>query len=292
MLKHRKLRTHRHLSIMSTLVTAILFSSIYILPRFAYYIRIGNIIEPKLVRLGLFSRIGQALFLSINLHILLRSLQMYLMICHPMKGIAWLKKRNVYIILAAVWGLTLAIPLLTQIYFEILIYKLDRTRLYYQYRSISLQFTRIFSIFLGIFAIVVLIMLIFAYAKVYTVASKTAREIRKLSIGRSRSDSNIPKLRRRSKAMCQILTIYSFYIAFWMPFLVIIIYSQFLRHYQRNQSLQERLSLDYALRTLQYIAFLFPAILPILFGIFTADIYRALIIAWRSTIKAIASEIR
>ena len=290
MLKHRKLRSYRHLSIISTLVTAILFSGIYILPRFTYYTITGHIIEPKLFRLGLFSRIGQALFLSLNIHILLRSLQMYLMICYPLKGIVWLNKRNVHIILAIVWGITIAIPLGTQIYFEILIHNLDKNR-FYQYRLISLQFVRIFSIFLGIFAIIVLIILIVAYAKVYTVATRTAREIRKLSIG-SRSNSNVPKLKRRSKAMFQVLTIYSFYVVFWMPFLIIIIYSQFLRDFSRNPTVEERMSLDYALRTLQYIAFFFPAILPILFVIFTADIYRAFLILWRSIVKAIASEIR
>ncbi|RDD45585.1 hypothetical protein TrispH2_003532 [Trichoplax sp. H2] len=280
MLRHAKLRTHRHSITISALVTAILFSILYILPRFTYYTVQGDIIQPRSVRLGLFSRIGQTLFLSLNIHIFLRSIQMYMMICHPLNGIVWLNRQNLSILLIIVWGITIAIPLGSQIYFEILIYNLDESRIY-QYIMISLQFVRIFSIFLAAFSLIVLLVLIFAYAKVYSVANKAAHEIRKLSIGRTRSNSLIPKLRKRSKAMFQVLTIYSCYIIFWMPFLIIILYSQFLRDYNREQTPEERQLLDRALRSLQYIAFLFPAIQPILFAVFTADIYHELVVSWR-----------
>ncbi|RDD45587.1 Melatonin receptor type 1B-B [Trichoplax sp. H2] len=268
----RKLRSSQHAITISSLVTAFLFAAIYIFPRFSYAIKRFNDtqVQPDDVRCGLFSRIGLALFLSLSCHILLRTIQMYLMICHPFKSANWLLKRNTYMALVLVWSMTIAIPLGTQIYFEIS-YTYIGPQTSDFCRNSSIEFLRYCSIITAIFSILVLFLLTITYGRILIITNRTRARIRTVSVTTSStSDNRMPKLKRRSKAMNQVLTVYMLYFLFWIPFLIMVLYTQY------NPDLQREIWPDstyVALRTTQYIAFLFPAIQPILFAIFTSDIY-------------------
>lgn len=280
MLSRRKLRISQHSITLSTLVTSILFAAIYIFPRFSYTIQRFNDsqVQPDDFRCGLFSRIGLALFLSIGAHILLRTLQMYLVICHPFKSASWLRKRNTTAALVIVWAATIAIPLGSQIYFEAT-YTYIGPQTSDFCRNTAISFLRWFSIIVATFSILVLALLTITYGRILLITNRTRARIRTISVSISDESVNrIPKLKRRSKAMNQVMTVYMLYFIFWIPFLSMILYTQY------NPDLQRQIwpqSTYVAFRATQYIAFLFPAIQPILFAIFTSDIYSEIITTYR-----------
>lgn len=274
----RRLRRSKHASIASSLVAGLLFATIYILPRFAILFSNGTVNLPRDFRCGILSRIGLALFLCLNLHLLYRVLEVYIQVVYPFRGQEWLKKRNIIVILAIIWSITAAIPISLQMYLEIKA-TLDDGFEELECRRVSAYLLTIISIVLAALSIIILMVSSIAYAKVLNITNNAIKETQKVlnhlssnfnndTADASREKKKMSNLKLRIKSTVQALVFYLFYLLSLMPFLIMIIYTQFAISLPGKPFTPD---VTTAFRFLQYIAFSFPAVQPFLFFFFTAD---------------------
>ena len=290
-LANKKLKTSKHIIICSTLVTGVLFAACYILPRFTYLITNGQDQWPRDFRCGMLSRFGIAIFFSLNIHLIMRIMEMYIQICHPFQSQHILTSRNIAIAIFLVWFITLSIPIGFQIYFES---KVNLTSAVNQRacHNLSNNILIIFSIILAAFSAIVLIISATAYAKILYVAKTSQQRMRQSSYRtNSTTDSSIAqhdnnnqdmskknvniasRFGKMDKSLTQTLSLFIFYLLAIMPFLVLVIYTQL--YYNAFTLRRWPRQLVIVFRYCQYVAFLFPAFQPVLFALFTADIRKA-----------------
>lgn len=290
-LTNKKLKSSKHIIICSTLITGILFAACYILPRFTFLLSNGQDEWPQDFRCGMLSRFGIAIFFSLNIHLIMRIMEMYIQICHPFQSQHILTIRNIAIMIFLVWIITLSIPVGFQIYFEL---KSNLTNIINikACNTLSNHILIIFSIILAVFSAVVLVISASAYAKIVYIAKSSRQRMRQYSYRtNSTTDSStahpdthyqdvnkrnvkgVSKLGKIDKSLTQTLSLFIFYLLAIMPFLVLVIYTQL--YYNAFTLRRWPKLLVLVFRYCQYVAFLFPAFQPVLFALFTADIRKA-----------------
>ncbi|RDD45536.1 hypothetical protein TrispH2_003544 [Trichoplax sp. H2] len=277
-LSSRRLRTIRHVIIMSTLVAGILFAASYIIPRFAILLTNGTLSFPRDFRCGILSRIGQSLFLCLNLHLLIHVLEVYILVVYPFRTQQWLRKKMITIILVVIWSITILIPTVFQLYFELK--AIADTRFNeLACAQVSTTLLTVISLCLALLSFSILVVSSVAYAHVLHITNRAITEtykvLNRLSINFdegntkvSRQKKKISNLKLRIKSVFQALVFYLFYLLSLTPFLILIIYTQFA---YTIYLLPWPSQLRVVFRYIQYIAFFFPAIQPILFLLFTAE---------------------
>ncbi|RDD45584.1 Thyrotropin-releasing hormone receptor [Trichoplax sp. H2] len=289
-LANKKLKTSKLIIICSTLIAGILFASCYILPRFTLLLKNGQSEWPQDYRCGLISRLGLAIFFCLNIHLIMRIMEMYIQICHPFQSQHVLTSRNITLAISLVWLITLSIPAGFQIYFETSV-NITSLQDKSECHRLSNNILITFSIILAGFSAIILIICSTTYARILCIAKSSRKRLRHLSTRTSSTtdscitcqDSNQENSKRNSKiggklgkmdkSLTQTLILFIFYLLAIMPFLVLVLYTQLyynafvLRRWPRNLIL--------LFRYCQYVAFLFPAFQPILFMFFTADIRKA-----------------
>ncbi|EDV20020.1 uncharacterized protein TRIADDRAFT_61436 [Trichoplax adhaerens] len=233
----------------------------------------GIQIWPRDYRCGLLSRIGQAIFFSLNVHLMIRILEIYVQVCYPFKSSRLLTTRNITILLFVVWSVTASIPIGIQIFVEVgaasNVFNAAACIL------VSFKLLTIFSIILAIFSLIVLIFSTIAYIRVLYITNHAVQRIRHLSHSISVAINREIKYEKRAKGIRQALILLLVYLLSMIPFLVLVIYSQF--YYNSSIIRPWPPGLVTALRLFQYIAFLFPGFQPFLLASFTADIREELV---------------
>lgn len=274
----RRLRRSKHATVASSLVTGILFATIYIIPRFAFLYNNGIATFPRDFRCGILSRIGQSLFLSLNLHLLTHVLELYIQVVYPFRVQEWLQKKTITIILAVIWSITLLIPIILQMYFEIKAVSDDGFDAV-ECAKVSVFLLTVISIVLATLSIIILTVSSVAYGHVLKITNDAIKQTQKVlnhlscnfnqdTKQASREKKKMNKLKLRIKSTIQALIFYLFYLLSLLPFLIMVIYTQF-AIVLPNKIFPPVLSTVF--RYLQYIAFFFPAVQPILFLFFTAE---------------------
>lgn len=272
-LTHNKLKQCKNAIVCSTLIAGIIFASCYILPRFAVMYTNGLQIWPRDYRCGILSRIGQAIFFSLNIHLMIRILEIYTQVCYPFRSSRILTSRNITILLVLVWFTTLSIPIGFQIYFEV--GSASRRFTAITCNQISYKLLTILSILLAIFSLIVLTFSTVAYVRVLYITNHAIQRIRHISHSISVEINRGTKYEKRAKGIRQALILLLVYLLSMTPFLILVIYSQF--YYNSGIVRKWPQTLVVALRLFQYIAFLFPAFQPLLLASFTADIREELL---------------
>ena len=277
-ISNKTLRTSKNATIASSLVVGILFATIYVIPQLAIFDSDGQTNMIHDFRCGMLSRFGQALYLSLNLHLITHVSEFYIQIVYPFYAKEWLRKKNITIILAVIWSTTILPPIIIQIYLEIE----AMSKGGFHGRDCRRTFTTFFiitSIILAVLSIIIIIVSSFAYAHVLNITNNTIKETHKILIQLSHNSNNsciessreskqLSNLKLRLKSTVQAIVIYVCYLIPLMPFLILVIYTHFtftLRHRSPPSGLIA------VLLIFQYMSYLFPAIQPIVFFMFTAE---------------------
>ena len=281
-LSHNRLKQCKNAIVCSTLIAGIMFACCYILPRFAIMFTNGLQIWPRDYRCGILSRIGQAIFFSLNVHLMIRILEIYTQVCYPFKASRILTTRNITIFLFLVWCTTLSIPIGFQIYFEI--GYASKMLSVVTCSQISLKLLTILSILLAIFSLIVLTFSTVAYIRVLYITNHAIQRIRHISHSISVELNRGTKYEKRAKGIRQALILLLVYLLSMTPFLILVIYTQLYYNGQVKRPWSEELVT--AFRLFQYIAFLFPAFQPLLLASFTADIREELLKYYNHRMKS------
>lgn len=257
-LRQPKLRNYRNMILCSALVTDIVFIGAYVVPRFVPFAA-----YPFDVQCGLFSRLGQCLFLSLSLHVFLLIAEIYVAISRPFALLGITFKRIVLAAVIITWTITLTIPLISQIYLEII------NATHASSNSICIQttytFYQVFTILVTSISALVLLILLFSYCKIYSVVRKLSYNMRRIS-GLVGDDFQVNRETSNNtrKVLQQIVFVFGFYLLFLGPFFIVSILNIFY--------LVDLNTLRIVTQTVQYISFTFPVFQPIILTIQRSDV--------------------
>ncbi|RDD45507.1 Sphingosine 1-phosphate receptor 1 [Trichoplax sp. H2] len=252
-----KLRNFRNVILCSALITDIIFVCGYIIPRFVPFNE-----YPFDVRCGLFSRLGQCLFLSLNIHVFLLIAEIYVAISRPFALLGLTFKKVVLASVMITWTITLGIPVTFQIYIEIANVTSAANNICFETVYILYQ---VFTILVTSISVIVLLILLFSYCKIYSVVRKLSHNMRRLS-GLANDDFMVTSdsSSNTRKVLQQIVFVFGFYLLFLGPFFVICIMNIF--------GLASVVTLRIATQIVQYISFMFPVFQPIILTIQRSDV--------------------
>ncbi|RDD44863.1 Trace amine-associated receptor 8b [Trichoplax sp. H2] len=273
----RNLRLLSHILLQSMLINGFiwgLYQVIRFSNNFSYTIGIICIVLPRL---------GQAIFISLNLHSCLIMSERYFAIAYPFRYNRLLTIGNLSIAVALVWLLPTAVPLVS------IIDGIYSNRLTNCSVANIQQFLRIDFIchlIMLILATLLLTLLLAMYNRIiYLLKLSQLHQVGVATHGYSLSsgemvDNSVPRssLALRKKAVIQAMVVFTFYVIFLLPFQILstITLSDF--SYFRF--------LVPSVLVVRDIAFCYPALQPLVYAYFTADIRKEICAVYYKIVKS------
>ncbi|RDD46771.1 D(1)-like dopamine receptor [Trichoplax sp. H2] len=246
----------------SMLINGILWS-IYVIVRFT-----GQFSSYSIYLCILLPRLGQGMFVNLNLHACFIMLERYVSVAFPFRYERLITKTTITIIITTVWTLSSIIPITAVVTLSENSNSINNCSLKYV-NSFVVVDTNI-HICLLVVACFLLVILFLMYSRVIClVRTQEIRLVKSYTLeDTAPNDTRSVRVRRERKAVIQAIVVFTFYFTLLMPFLL----SSTLAFY--NLTSTARLQ---AASTTRYLAFSYPAIQPFIYAYYTANIRKALI---------------
>ena len=251
----RKLHTMSNWIMASMFCTGIIFAVFYLLPRWVLYYQ-WVVKEPIVCTVLPLTGIG--VIVNLNLHLTLVSLDRYFCVIFPFKY----EMRKTRVIarssVAAVWFLSVLGAYLPLFTFLPPPYKRCTTlqpanRVHYVY------LLTIFSV-LFFFPLLVLIV---TYTQILVIVNSHTQRDKIIS---RRASTPLSVIKRNIRAIKHMAIMIGIFILFWLPYVIIFLVLYSYKSVPKSTA--------QVIRSLQYLAFSYPAINPLLYGYFTASLRR------------------
>ena len=253
---HRTLHNVSNAMITSMSVAAICYSLTYLLPRWALYEILHLRYNPAACTL--LPLIGILFILILNSHICLVSFDRYVSITHPFGYNRHATPRLVAALIAIVWLLpmfAIFIPLVTFL-------KFSNTKCV-QLRPLDFLSHQVYLILLfTILFFIPLIVLVFVYGRILIIVNDHTR--RQQYFHQRQSSTPTHAIIRNIKALRSMAIIVGVFIIFWLPYVI-----TFLSLYLSATITWVQ---GMVVRICQYFAFSYPAVSPLIYISFTADL--------------------
>ncbi|EDV20107.1 uncharacterized protein TRIADDRAFT_61501 [Trichoplax adhaerens] len=240
----------------STCFVSILYSMMYILPRRAnpFWYQV-----PILCRI--LSPLGQAFAVIICIHLCLISLDRYFSILNPFSYKKYVTKKRVIILISIIWIASSAVCIVP----VVLIFKRISTAALYakcqEYDGPQEEKVYVFILFLALFSLPLIVSLL-TYCHLTLIIQFHTKGV---FINRNGDIMKQKQSWRRKKAYRQFSILLITFVIFFLPYITVYLVIKQLGH--------DRIStfMHYMLLITRYIAFFYPAIIPLLYAYFTAD---------------------
>lgn len=260
---NRNLRLLSHVLLQSMLINGFiwgLYGVIRFSGTFSYTSNVLCIILPRL---------GQAIFISLNLHSCVIMSERYFAIAYPFRYSRFLTIANLSIVCGLVWLLPISVPLIS-IIDGIYSNRLSNCSVAHVQQFITIDYYC--HLIMLIVAVLLLTLLLTIYGRViYLVKLRQHRVVGFVSNGQNTTaNTQVDNLLLRSnlivrkKAVIQAMVVFTFYVIFLMPFLTLTIIML--------SNLKQFSYLSEATLIIRDIAFCYPALQPLIYAYFTADI--------------------
>ncbi|EDV20596.1 uncharacterized protein TRIADDRAFT_61025 [Trichoplax adhaerens] len=253
---HRSLHHVSNAMIASMAVAAICYSLTYLMPRWALY-EILNL-RRNAAACTLLPMNGILFILILNSHICLVSFDRYVSVTHPFSYNRRATPRLAAIFIAIVWFLPILaifIPLVSFLKFS-------------SHRCVQLRPTdvvehRVYLILLfTVLFFIPLIVLVFVYGRILIIVNDHTRRQQYFQNGPSSTPTHA--IIRNIKALRSMAIIVGVFILFWMPYVITFLSLYLSTRITHLQATVVRIS--------QYFAFSYPAVCPLIYVFFTADL--------------------
>ena len=278
---NRNLRLLSHVLLQSMLVNGFIWG-LYVVIRF-----IGTYSYVTNVLCIILPRLGQAIFISLNLHSCVIMSERYFAIAYPFRYSRFVSVTNLSIICGLVWLLPITVPLIS-IIDGIYTDRLSNCSVADVQQFVQIDFYC--HLIMLLIAALLLALLLTIYGRIiYLVKLRQHRVLGFVSRGQSANttpvnvedDHLLPKskLMVRKKAVIQAIIVFTFYAIFLIPFLILtVIMLSNLQYYM--------LFLSTATLVIRDIAFCYPALQPLIYAYFTADIRHQICVVYFRIIRS------
>ena len=241
----------------STCITSILYSILYILPRRANPLWFHI---PILCRL--LSPLGQAFAAIICIHLCLISLDRYFAILNPFLYKKYVTRKRVIALICIFWIISSAICIVPAI---LIFSNISRAQMYdkcQDYDGPQEEKVYIYILYLALFSLP-LVVSFSTYSHITLIIQFHTRGV--FTRTRTGVITKQKQSWRRRKAYKQFGILLCTFLLFFLPYITTYLFIKQLGHHNIGIAIQNILSVT------RYIAFFYPAVIPLLYTYFTAD---------------------